>query len=245
MKKALPHMNIARADWFRLGSQFLVIIAGITVSLAADRWRQGIEDRETERTLLSGLEMDLKSDAEELELLANFGRRWDETAQWVNHNENRPDIPKDSISIMFQPFGLTTFYAGTRATYSSGISAGEVSMILEDSLRTAVINYYEVEQPSVIRYFTLVFDNWRKWYNVSARYLNWTILPSDTTMRRAIARTNLPELREPWETISSDATLMGHIDISGMMGGDISNLIDQVMAANQALRKQIRAYLEG
>jgi len=238
-------MNRAGPSWLRIGAEFVIIVAGVSVSLAAERWRQGTEDRETERTLLSGLAADLESDAGELEALARFGRSWDRTAQWVNHNENRSDVPEDSVSMMFQPFGLTSFYAGVRATYSSGISGGEISLILDDSLKTAVVNYYEVQQPSVLRYTNLVLENWRKWYNASAPYLNWTILPSDTTMRRAITPTNPPELREPWTTISSDAAFMGHIDISGMMGGDISLLIDQVLAENRALREQIQAQLEG
>jgi len=37
---------------------------------------------------------------------------------------------------------------------------------------------------------------------------------------------------------------MGHIDLMGMMGGDISFLVDRVLAANQALIEQIRAQLE-
>ena len=44
--------------------------------------------------------------------------------------------------------------------------------------------------------------------------------------------------------MSSDAAFMGHVDIIGMLGGNASVRIDEVLAANQALREQIRAQLE-
>ena len=115
---------------------------------------------------------------------------------------------------------------------------------MEDSLRAAVVNYYEVRQPYMVQFYNLVFDNWRGFYDASAPYLNWGIQPSDTTMFAAIQTRNPPELRESWTTVSSDAALMGHVDIIGMLGGNASVRIDEVLAENQALREQIRAQLE-
>ena len=237
-------MNKAGPSWLRIGAEFLIIVAGVSVSLAADRWRQANEDRETERTLLSGLETDLESDAEELEALASRARNWDLTTQWVNLNEDRSDIPTDSVAMMFQSFGLISMYQPVRAAYSGAIGSGGISLILEDSLQMAVINYYEVRQPYILQFFALVFDQWTKWYDISAPYLNWGIQPSDTTMFAAIRSSNPPELRESWTTISSDAAFMGHIDITGMLGGNASLRIDETLAENRALREQIRARLE-
>ncbi|SVC17267.1 uncharacterized protein METZ01_LOCUS270121 [marine metagenome] len=237
-------MNRAGPSWLRIGAEFLIIVAGVSISLAAERWRQATEDREAEQTLLSGLEVDLESDAGELEALARNARNWDRTAQWVSLNEDRSDVPTDSVALMFQPFGVTSFYQPVRAAYSGAIGSGGISLILEDSLRMAVINYYEVRQPWILQFFNLVFDNWRKWYDISAPYLNWGIQPSDTTMFAAIRSSNPPELRESWTTISSDAAFMGHIDITGMLGGNASLRIDQALAENRALRERIRAQLE-
>ena len=237
-------MNRAGPSWLRIGAEFLIIVAGVSVSLAADRWRQANEDRETERTLLSGLETDLESDAEELKALASRARNWDLTTQWVNLNEDRSDIPTDSVAMMFQSFGLISMYQPVRAAYSGAIGSGGISLILEDSLQMAVINYYEVRQPYILQFFALVFDQWTKWYDISAPYLNWGIQPSDTTMFAAARPRNLPELRESWTTISSDAAFMGHIDITGMLGGNASLRIDETLAENRALREQIRARLE-
>ena len=237
-------MNKAGPSWLRIGAEFLIIVAGVSVSLAADRWRQANEDRETERTLLSGLETDLESDAEELKALASRARNWDLTTQWVNLNEDRSDIPTDSVAMMFQSFGLISMYQPVRAAYSGAIGSGGISLILEDSLQMAVINYYEVRQPYILQFFALVFDQWTKWYDISAPYLNWGIQPSDTTMFAAARPRNLPELRESWTTISSDAAFMGHIDITGMLGGNASLRIDETLAENRALREQIRARLE-
>ena len=46
-------MNRAGPSWLRIGAEFLIIVVGVSVSLAAERWRQGNEDRETEPALLS------------------------------------------------------------------------------------------------------------------------------------------------------------------------------------------------
>ena len=237
-------MNRAGPSWLRIGAEFLIIVVGVSVSLAAERWRQGNEDRETERALLSGLQTDLESEAQVLANLATRARTWDRTAQWVNLNEDRSDAPPDSVATIMQSFGIITFYQPVRAAYTEGISSGGLSLILEDSLRAAVVNYYEVRQPYMVQFYNLVFDNWRGFYDASAPYLNWGIQPSDTTMFAAIQTRNPPELRESWTTISSDAALMGHVDIIGMLGGNASVRIDEVLAANQALREQIRAQLE-
>ena len=238
-------MNKAGPSWLRIGAEFLIIVVGVSVSLAAERWRQGNEDRETERALLSGLQTDLESEAQVLANLATRARTWDRTAQWVNLNEDRSDAPPDSVASIMQLFGRISFYQPVRAAYTEGISSGGLSLILEDSLRAAVVNYYEVRQPYMVQFYNLVFDNWRGFYDASAPYLNWGIQPSDTTMFAAIQTRNPPELRESWTTISSDAALMGHVDIIGMLGGNASVRIDQVLAANQALREQIQAQLEG
>ena len=238
-------MNKAGPSWLRIGAEFLIIVVGVSVSLAAERWRQGNEDRETERALLSGLQTDLESEAQVLANLATRARTWDRTAQWVNLNEDRSDAPPDSVATIMQSFGTITFYQPVRAAYTEGISSGGLSLILEDSLRAAVVNYYEVRQPYMVQFYNLVFDNWRGFYDASAPYLNWGIQPSDTTMFAAIQERNPPELRESWTTISSDAAFMGHVDIIGMLGGNASVRIDQVLAANQALREQIQAQLEG
>ena len=238
-------MNRAGPSWLRMGAEFLIIVVGVSVSLAAERWRQGNEDRETERALLSGLQTDLESEAQVLANLATRARTWDRTAQWVNLNEDRSDAPPDSVASIMQLFGRISFYQPVRAAYTEGISSGGLSLILEDSLRAAVVNYYEVRQPYMVQFYNLVFDNWRGFYDASAPYLNWGIQPSDTTMFAAIQERNPPELRESWTTISSDAAFMGHVDIIGMLGGNASVRIDQVLAANQALREQIQAQLEG
>ena len=229
----------------RIGAEFLIIVVGVSVSLAAERWRQGNEDRETERALLSGLQTDLESEAQDLANLATRARTWDRTAQWVNLNEDRSDAPPDSVASIMQLFGRISFYQPVRAAYTEGISSGGLSLILEDSLRAAVVNYYEVRQPYMVQFYNLVFDNWRGFYDASAPYLNWGIQPSDTTMFAAIQERNPPELRESWTTISSDAAFMGHVDIIGMLGGNASVRIDRVLAANQALRERIQAQLEG
>ena len=237
-------MNRAGPSWLRIGAEFLIIVVGVSVSLAAERWRQGNQDRETERALLSGLQNDLESEAQDLANLATRARNWDRAVQWVNLNEDRSDAPPDSVATIMQSFGTITFYQPVRAAYTEGISSGGLSLILEDSLRAAVVNYYEVRQPYMVQFYNLVFDNWRGFYDASAPYLNWGIQPSDTTMFAAIQTRNPPELRESWTTISSDAALMGHVDIIGMLGGNASVRIDEVLAANQALREQIRVQLE-
>ena len=238
-------MNRAGPSWLRIGAEFLIIVVGVSVSLAAERWRQGNEDRETERALLSGLQTDLESEAQVLANLATRARTWDRTAQWVNLNEDRSDAPPDSVATIMQSFGIITFYQPVRAAYTEGISSGGLSLILEDSLRAAVVNYYEVRQPYMVQFYNLVFDNWRGFFDASAPYLNWGIQPSDTTMFAAIQERNSPELRESWTTISSDAAFMGHVDVIGMLGGNASVRIDQVLAANQALRERIQVQLEG
>ena len=66
--------------WFRVGVEFLVIFAGITLSLLADDWRQERGERALEDIALREIAADLAADMSELEGLQRSSARHDSEA---------------------------------------------------------------------------------------------------------------------------------------------------------------------
>lgn len=58
-------------DWGRLAAEFGVIVIGVLAALAVDDWRQGRDDRATERYILQGILSDLERDRDDIESAVN------------------------------------------------------------------------------------------------------------------------------------------------------------------------------
>lgn len=69
--------------WTRIVAEFFLIFAGITLSLLADDWRQGLADGVEERSLLVSLAADLRADSTELAGTLNWAERHSRGAVWL------------------------------------------------------------------------------------------------------------------------------------------------------------------
>lgn len=126
----------------RLLGEFLVIFVGVLTALAADQWAQTQRDRESEASYLLRLESDLVGDsamlAERLEASSEGLRRID--ALWGGLPEGEVvELPE------LRPFDL--FGSGVPPTASSStfdelISTGNLTLIQDLSLRSALLEYY-------------------------------------------------------------------------------------------------------
>jgi hypothetical protein len=65
-------MSKGQIPWARVFAEFLAILAGVTVALPADDWRDYRNDRSGERVALEEILRDLETDS--LELAAQHGR---------------------------------------------------------------------------------------------------------------------------------------------------------------------------
>lgn len=137
--------QLLRLDWRSALGQFAIIVVGVLVALAADRWNQDRQDRLTEAQYIGALIDDLEADtaaiARALDLVTNFvahGRRVVqvlEGADWAGTPDDLARAVEYSLYLPF-PDGFA------RATFQDLQSTGNLGLIRSDSLRKTLTRYY-------------------------------------------------------------------------------------------------------
>ena len=212
-------MSTSRVPWKRVIAEFLAIFAGVTLSLFAEDWRQGREDRQREAEFLAEISQDLARDSTELGSLLAQMESWDAASLWVNRNARQSSMPRDSVFRYLRRFGIISFYQPVRSGYVSIRDAGLLHLLNDGDVRRGIVDYYEVRQPYIEQFFALVFDGWNRWYRISAPHIDWVA----------------PEDRE---------SMCPRMDWASLIGGNTAGRIRQVLDGNAALRKSISAYMD-
>lgn len=137
--------QLLRLDWRHALGQFAIIVVGVLVALAADRWNQGRQDRQAEARYIGALVHDLEADtaaiAGALDLVTAFvtdGRRVVQVLEggdWAGTPEDLARAVEYSLYLPF-PDGFA------RATFEDLQSTGNLGLIRSDSLRTTLTRYY-------------------------------------------------------------------------------------------------------
>ena len=130
---------------YAIGEIGLVVI-GILLALQINNWNLNRLDRIAEGKLLVNILQDLKKDREVFSLNINNNNYHIAVLDTMLHEISfNPDY---SISDFLRHNQLYSFYGAflpTKGTYLEGLSSGNLSLILSDSLRRNILDYYEVE----------------------------------------------------------------------------------------------------
>jgi hypothetical protein len=234
-------MSTSRVPWKRVIAEFLAIFAGVTLSLFAEDWRQGREDRQREAEFLAEISQDLARDSTELGSLLAQMESWDAASLWVNRNARQSSMPRDSVFRYLRRFGIISFYQPVRSGYVSIRDAGLLHLLNDGDVRRGIVDYYEVRQPYIEQFFALVFDGWNRWYRISAPHIDW-VAPEDRESMWITVRNGV--VTSTWAEILADDSMRGHMDWAGLIGGNTAGRIRQVLDGNAALRKSISAYMD-
>lgn len=131
----------------QLVAEFVIVFVGVAVALAADEWRQNLQDQALEETYLIGVLGDLNIGAEQLE-----ERRPTADAAIKNAESLADALSGDSAPIseaeMITKFVISARTGFARAqyehdsTYRELNSTGRLALISDSLLRQELVNYY-------------------------------------------------------------------------------------------------------
>jgi hypothetical protein len=234
-------MNTSHVSWRRITAEFLAIFAGVTLSLLAEDWRQGRENRERESEFLIEISQDLTRDSTELQSLLTQMESWDAASLWANRNDGQTSMPRDSVFRYLRRFGIISFYQPVRSGYLSIRDAGLLHLLSDDDVRRGIVDYYEISQPYIEQFFGMVFDGWDRWYRISAPHIDW-VAPEDSESMWVTVRNGV--VTSTWAEILADDSMRAHMDWAGLIGGNTASRIRQALDRNSALRKAISEYLD-
>ena len=171
--------------WSRILVEAVVIVGSILVALAVDEWWEGRERQQAERAILVRLSDEFEANAAQLEEKGGEHEAvlvYGEALLEVTGPSGRGGIPLDSLSTLYWNFFKTPTYDPEDGVLNSLITTGEIGIISNDRLRTALAGW-----PSLVR--DLKEDEDRAW-----EYVDRVIFPF---MDREIALRSLQYLQRP------------------------------------------------
>lgn len=131
--------------------ELLVIIAGVMIALAADRWIAGIDERAEARSYMSRLTDNLRADSTNLEISVRQAADRRQTALdmllYAQTGEFPSGIAPDSLLRMLVLTGAPSGAPYSTETWRDMVSTGNVELISDVELRDSLSVYYnEVER---------------------------------------------------------------------------------------------------
>lgn len=126
--------------WF--AAEFLVVVTGVLVALALNAWWQGREDTARERAYLQQLSLDLDTNEQLARSTLDYmSERLQMGSRLLDATRSRPLPPPDSLDRWLYGFlGIAPLYP-RMATVQALIETGDLNLIRDDVLRTAIIDY--------------------------------------------------------------------------------------------------------
>ena len=227
-------MENRRIHWPRVLAEFFAILAGVTLALLADDWREYRNDRVDEGLALEEIAADLEADSVHLALLFEKAQATDQSVLWLlRHLEE--DLPEDSVMARYAPLHYFRSYAPVRSGYDGLMDSGRLPIIRDHSLRRQIVDYDEVEQPSTVFYFD--------WYMHTYEYLRDTAAPHLRMVPDPVGESFRASFEfhfvRPWSEVSSDYSHVYRIEMMGHLMSAFAYRLGPTIGANSELRRLI------
>ena len=144
----------AQINYKNLAAEFVVIVAGVVLALAADSWREELRQKRLEQDYLGRLETEIAGGRRNLEFqLQRFSSALASANFLVDQLTGNSEASSDALLV--EHFTRATRTGSTAASvvsdsvYSELVSTGRLSLISDVELRVALADYHRsVEQLS-------------------------------------------------------------------------------------------------
>ena len=139
---------VREQNWFVVGLELVIVVLGVVIGFQVTAWGTERADRATEQTYLRQLAADL---AETERLVAaedsvRFARTLPLARKLLRSFGYAPKPPADSILTWFPDAWRFGFLRPVLGTASSLVSSGNIDLIRDDSLRSAIITYLDLNE---------------------------------------------------------------------------------------------------
>lgn len=144
-QKLLFENRIPKYLVYALGEISLVVI-GILIAIQIDAWHQYNKDRLEEKDILMRILKDLEADLDNLEIGLNLNKKLNLQLETlvkgiVNKNLTIEEFRENNMGIASH-----TIFQQTSSTYTESVASGKMSLLVNDTLRDDILNYYEVNK---------------------------------------------------------------------------------------------------
>ena len=135
---------VRRQDWFTVLVEIAVVVLGVVIGFQVTAWGQARSDRAKEQTYLRQLAADLRQTQREAARVDSIITPADRAAAALFHTYSLPVTPPDdSLSQwMIDAYLWEVLYPVT-GTAEALVATGDLGLLRDDSLRTAVTAYIE------------------------------------------------------------------------------------------------------
>lgn len=129
------------ANWKHALGEFMLIVAGVLVALAANAWWEGQKDRERERIYLTQLLNDTRENERRLEEVIRSDSLGREAQGRLVHALDAPTpLPSsDTLAVWIIAGQYNRVVAPVMGTYTTLFQTGEIRLIQDDSLRLQLV----------------------------------------------------------------------------------------------------------
>lgn len=134
-----------KVRWF--AAEFLVVVTGVLVALALNTWWQGQQDEARERTYLIQLADDLRQTERQVASADSITRPADAAGVLLRRAYYAPERPpRDSLLRWFWRADRVITASPVIGTAEALIATGDLALVRDDSLRSAITSYLDVSR---------------------------------------------------------------------------------------------------
>lgn len=230
-----------RATISRVAGEFIVIVAGVLVALAADDWRQGRERATVATASLNAMLSDLAADSVLLQGVIDSYRLDDASGTSLLAAIDDPAFPLDSAEALLEPFYLGAPYAPSRAAFATALESGTLEFIADDDLRLSIVSYFDQSSTVFGGNFEDLLEELFELHELMRPHLRPRITPELSSMWPMPASPR--RLVSSWEEFRSDNALLIQLLEFTIYAGYMVDFASGRLEANLALQRDIRSTL--
>lgn len=223
----------------RYGLELVIVFLGVSLSLAAEGWRENRADARAEEASLVRLRGDLGLDQSDMRGNAGRAETGLRAARWLIENSSGVHAP-DSVSAALTSMGLCSFFVPYTSEYTALKSSGRLSLISNAPIRESIVRLYE-EQP---------FLDWLHERDCLMTSDMMDSLVGRLEMREPVQRrgsTRYPRVvfKAGQESLLRDAAMQGQLVRMATQRQYLVDQIERRIESTEALRRLIAVELAG
>ncbi len=153
--------HIKAQNWFAVWLDFLIVVVGVFIGLQVSNWNAERANLERARDYLERLEADLAADAKNIYVREQFNSQvlayGDKALAYAEADAEARSADWPTVLAFFQASQIFNYFRNN-ATYDELKSAGELNLLSDQNLRSALAEYFVTSSGSQSQIFEYIPD---------------------------------------------------------------------------------------
>lgn len=188
------------------------------------------------------LQADLLRDSAELADSRVVLTRQSAAAAWFQRNWHERVVDSDSAGYAFRAYLFIPRFTFPRSAFESLRAGNRLSLVQPDSVRIAVIEYYDGQSYLDVGYANLLSEKERTVDAFSPYFLR---PPSQSPSSALPMAAGPAQMTSRWSIIQTDNTAYNQVSYSGAVAAVMLRVVDEQRDRNQRLLRLLRLHLAG